>query len=854
MCDQQVPHHKIAQDKLRMDPGGNEQPSNNQKSTEEDLSFADDLLLTDLHLLNESWFGDGSSSKNDDQFVPEVENLVPLENSSSRESKVPELNHPTAPVDSVFVPDFSSPSAAIQSSEGGWGLRHTSGYTDDDDRQLITPELDEIQPSLSEFSGDFPSCFVQGSDDRQSIEPRSSVVLSIDSSSVSALPNNVEWNSRLNTSQTQYDQSIISTNWCERDDQASRETSGIDGFYSRKGNETAASTFATGYVKLNQCTKHPLGKPYNVVNDPNYVAFGNGDTTTQHGQPLLHTEASAQDFRTPHIDEKTEPPPLSHYPAIGYNHYTTYQRFNYPNQGRHNSLTNIDNNHIVYPGDSRLRMSSCPENLEKILPTNPPDNTMNQLFRHKLGNASSFAEGPPEFQFRSPAPGAPPRKPEDSFPKRYREQEMVSASSMYSKIGTRMRPTSECFNSCKHQSQSIVPQQYLVRSASLDRKSRTVVNKSSDHVGNQQALIRQNSAPVSLKKDIDTQHVPNQKTVVQPCSLTHTAGTSNIKVEPNEEDGFSLEVSQRNKHASSLLVGNPETQTWNNGNKAHQTSSYRRFSVNPCIPPSPHQTPNVEPGQICNPHLNKVKQEVFFDEACVPDHDVVNISNEIRDPITYGRRGSLQLWQFLVSLLEDPSNNQQVIAWTGRGLEFKLVEPEEVARRWGVQKNRPAMNYDKLSRSLRYYYEKGIMQKVAGERYVYKFVCEPEALFSMAGSLAPDRCFPHCHMLHLGQPRHTYMPPFHHHEPCYPNPIYYHSPYNFPQQSYAQAIQRNPQFIRSLDQHNRFKVEEITDGSFPKSIPNIPSFPPDDQAHSSSKHVANYPPNSFSQVREPTVD
>ena len=56
----------------------------------------------------------------------------------------------------------------------------------------------------------------------------------------------------------------------------------------------------------------------------------------------------------------------------------------------------------------------------------------------------------------------------------------------------------------------------------------------------------------------------------------------------------------------------------------------------------------------------------------------------------------------------------------------------QVAKRWGIQKNRPAMNYDKLSRSLRYYYEKGIMQKVAGERYVYRFVCAPDVLYAMA--------------------------------------------------------------------------------------------------------------------------
>lgn len=45
---------------------------------------------------------------------------------------------------------------------------------------------------------------------------------------------------------------------------------------------------------------------------------------------------------------------------------------------------------------------------------------------------------------------------------------------------------------------------------------------------------------------------------------------------------------------------------------------------------------------------------------------------------SYQRRGSLQLWQFLVTLLDDPSNSS-FIAWTGRGLEFKLIEPEEVS-------------------------------------------------------------------------------------------------------------------------------------------------------------------------------
>ncbi|XP_028998253.2 ETS translocation variant 5-like [Betta splendens] len=135
-----------------------------------------------------------------------------------------------------------------------------------------------------------------------------------------------------------------------------------------------------------------------------------------------------------------------------------------------------------------------------------------------------------------------------------------------------------------------------------------------------------------------------------------------------------------------------------------------------------YQNHNMGFGQDREPHL-------YYDDACVvPERLEGKVKQE---GLPYQRRGSLQLWQFLLTLLDNPAN-VHLIVWTGRNMEFKLIDPEEVARLWGIQKNRPAMNYDKLSRSLRYYYEKGIMQKVAGERYVYKFVCNPEALFSMA--------------------------------------------------------------------------------------------------------------------------
>uniref|UniRef100_A0A673LUA6 ETS domain-containing protein n=1 Tax=Sinocyclocheilus rhinocerous TaxID=307959 RepID=A0A673LUA6_9TELE len=69
---------------------------------------------------------------------------------------------------------------------------------------------------------------------------------------------------------------------------------------------------------------------------------------------------------------------------------------------------------------------------------------------------------------------------------------------------------------------------------------------------------------------------------------------------------------------------------------------------------------------------------------------------------------SITLWQFLLHLLDDQSQ-KHLISWTSGDGEFKLLDAEEVARLWGLRKNKTNMNYDKLSRALRYYYDKVLL-------------------------------------------------------------------------------------------------------------------------------------------------
>lgn len=95
--------------------------------------------------------------------------------------------------------------------------------------------------------------------------------------------------------------------------------------------------------------------------------------------------------------------------------------------------------------------------------------------------------------------------------------------------------------------------------------------------------------------------------------------------------------------------------------------------------------------------------------------------------------GQIQLWQFLYELLQDDQHSN-IISWVGSEGEFKLLDPEAVSLLWGMRKRKPHMNYDKLSRAIRYYYDKKIMNKVHGKRYVYKFNFDTISKYATPGS------------------------------------------------------------------------------------------------------------------------
>ncbi|EHB01745.1 Transcriptional regulator ERG [Heterocephalus glaber] len=152
------------------------------------------------------------------------------------------------------------------------------------------------------------------------------------------------------------------------------------------------------------------------------------------------------------------------------------------------------------------------------------------------------------------------------------------------------------------------------------------------------------------------------------------------------------EATQRITTRPDLPYEPPRRSAWTG--HGHPTPPSKAAQPSPsAVPKTEDQRPQLDPYQILGP-----------------------TSSRLANPGS----GQIQLWQFLLELLSD-SSNSSCITWEGTNGEFKMTDPDEVARRWGERKSKPNMNYDKLSRALRYYYDKNIMTKVHGKRYAYKF-------------------------------------------------------------------------------------------------------------------------------------
>ena len=106
--------------------------------------------------------------------------------------------------------------------------------------------------------------------------------------------------------------------------------------------------------------------------------------------------------------------------------------------------------------------------------------------------------------------------------------------------------------------------------------------------------------------------------------------------------------------------------------------------------------------------------ESAFDEA---NFNTLSYEANQMSKISFSN-GSIQMWQFLLELLED-KRCRHLIRWRSNEKnihdnEFVIYDPNEIVRRWAIRHAKPNMNYKKFCRILRYYYKNKILQKTAG--------------------------------------------------------------------------------------------------------------------------------------------